>query len=51
MDPIGVLALVVVVLAPGVRKVLDSVAYRNRARGQAEIIRARRGNALVERRR
>ncbi|MEU9321906.1 hypothetical protein [Streptomyces sp. NPDC048295] len=35
-------ALLVLLLAPSLKKLLNSVAYRNRARGKAEIIRAKR---------
>ncbi|WP_157869471.1 hypothetical protein [Streptomyces hirsutus] len=32
----------ILLLVPSLKKLLDSVAYRNRARGKAEIIRAER---------
>lgn len=40
MEILGFLMAVLAPLAMGVTKVLDSMAYRNRARGRAEIIRA-----------
>ncbi|MEU6996006.1 hypothetical protein ABZ953_35805 [Streptomyces sp. NPDC046465] len=43
MELFAVVAAAVMFLVPGVRALLDSVAYRNRARGMAEIIRAERG--------
>jgi hypothetical protein len=36
-------ALVLLLLVPSMRKLLNSLAYRIRARGKAEIIRAERG--------
>lgn len=45
------LMVVLVPLALGVRKVLESVAYRTRARGKAEVIRAERGLAPSRRER
>ncbi|MEW2162602.1 hypothetical protein AB0912_06335 [Streptomyces sp. NPDC007084] len=42
MEVFGVVAMVAVLLLPSLRKLLDSVAFRNRARGKAEIIRAER---------
>jgi hypothetical protein len=38
----GTVALVLLLLVPSLSKLLDSVAYRIRARGKAEIIRAER---------
>ncbi|MEV7192519.1 hypothetical protein AB0N81_12065 [Streptomyces sp. NPDC093510] len=43
MELFGIVAVVVLLLVPSLKKLLDSVAYRNRARGRAEIIRAERG--------
>ncbi|MGA4844044.1 hypothetical protein [Streptomyces sp. G45] len=43
MELAGIALLVAGALIPGVTKLLDSVAYRNRARGRAVIIRARGG--------
>lgn len=43
VELVGILVLVVVLLVPSVRKLIDSAAYRNRAKGKAEIIRAERG--------
>ncbi|MDX2404062.1 hypothetical protein NJO91_13125 [Streptomyces microflavus] len=42
----GVVAVLVLLLVPSLQKLLNSVAYRNRARGQAEIIRARHSAQL-----
>ncbi|GGU44853.1 hypothetical protein [Streptomyces violascens] len=42
MDVVGVVAGVALLLVPSVKKLLDSVAYRNRARGKAEVIYAQR---------
>ncbi|WP_216586869.1 hypothetical protein [Streptomyces brasiliscabiei] len=42
MDVADVVALLLVMLAPGVGKLIDSVACRNRARARAVVIRARR---------
>lgn len=39
---IGVVVFVVVLFAPALRSVLKSIAYRNRAAGKANVIRARR---------
>ncbi|WBB63275.1 hypothetical protein O7599_12400 [Streptomyces sp. WMMC500] len=44
MELLGILMAVTVPLALGITKLLDSLAYRNRARGRAEIIRAERGH-------
>ena len=41
MEFVAIGLFVAAVLAPGIRSLLESVAYRNRARGKAEIIRAR----------
>lgn len=41
MEFVAIALFAVAVLVPGIRSLLDSVAYRNRARGKAEIIRAR----------
>lgn len=43
MEVAGIVALVLLLLVPSLRKLLNSVAYRIRARGKAEIIRAERG--------
>ena len=45
MEVAGIVALVSLLLVPSLRKLLNSVAYRIRARGKAEIIRAERGGA------
>ncbi|WP_416969386.1 hypothetical protein [Streptomyces sp. 4F14] len=42
MEVAGIVALVLLLLVPSLSKLLDSVAYRIRARGKAEIIRAER---------
>jgi len=39
----GIVMLVLLLLVPSLSKLLNSVAYRIRARGKAEIIRAERG--------
>ncbi|MEU5327358.1 hypothetical protein [Streptomyces parvus] len=41
MESFGVVAVLVLLLVPNLQKLLESLAYRNRARGKAEIIRAR----------
>ncbi|MEU0843955.1 hypothetical protein ABZ370_31385 [Streptomyces sp. NPDC005962] len=41
MELFGIVVGVVLLLVPSLKKLLDSVAYRNRARGKAEIIRAK----------
>lgn len=43
MEVAGTVALVLLLLVPSLSKLLNSVAYRIRARGKAEIIRAERG--------
>ena len=43
MEFAAIALTVVTVLLPGIKGLLDSVAYRNRAWGKAEIIRAKRG--------
>ncbi|MEV1082007.1 hypothetical protein AB0I98_27785 [Streptomyces sp. NPDC050211] len=43
MEVVGIVALVILLLVPSLKKLLNSVAYRIRARGKAEIIRAERG--------
>lgn len=42
------LAMMVLLLIPGLNKLLESAAYRNRARGKAEVIRARRSAGLPQ---
>ncbi|MFJ7528031.1 hypothetical protein ACIQ1S_24265 [Streptomyces griseus] len=46
METFGVVAVLALLLVPSLQKLLDSVAYRNRARGRAEIIRARHSAQL-----
>ncbi|MFB7481930.1 hypothetical protein ACFUEM_25285 [Streptomyces anulatus] len=46
METFGVVAVLVLLLVPSLQKLLDSLAYRNRARGKAEIIRARHSAQL-----
>ncbi|WP_339151332.1 hypothetical protein WID27_00880 [Streptomyces sp. F41] len=46
MEIFGVVAVLVLLLVPSLQKLLNSVAYRNRARGRAEIIRARHSAQL-----
>ncbi|MFE9018081.1 hypothetical protein ACFYNL_05810 [Streptomyces sp. NPDC007808] len=41
MEFVAIALFVAAVLAPGIRSLLDSMAYRHRARGKAEIIRAK----------
>ncbi|MFE7268008.1 hypothetical protein ACFU9B_39390 [Streptomyces sp. NPDC057592] len=43
MEIVSAVLMGIGILLPSMKKLLDSMAYRNRARGQAEIIRARRG--------
>ncbi len=43
MEVAGIVALVLLLLVPSLKKLLNSVAYRIRARDKAEIIRAERG--------
>lgn len=43
MEVAGAVLFLIVILAPSVTKLIDSVAYRNKARGRAEVIRAQRG--------
>lgn len=43
MEVAGIVVVVLLLLVPSFRKLLNSVAYRIRARGKAEIIRAERG--------
>ncbi|MGW3835731.1 hypothetical protein [Streptomyces microflavus] len=47
MELFDVVAVLALLLVPSLRKLLDSVAYRNRARGRAEIVRAR-GSAQLQ---
>ncbi|MEI5101804.1 hypothetical protein RB200_28940 [Streptomyces sp. PmtG] len=49
MEFVGIALLVAGVLLPSVTKLLDSVAYRNRARGRAVIIRAERASGPAAR--
>lgn len=49
MEFAAIALFVAAVLVPGIKRLLDSLAYRNRARGKAEIIRAKRaGQDVVE---
>ncbi|MFF1320647.1 hypothetical protein ACFVZZ_14620 [Streptomyces chartreusis] len=48
MELLGILMVVLVPLTLGVTRMLDSIAYRIRARGRAEIIRAEHGLGLSE---
>jgi hypothetical protein len=48
VEILGILMAVIVPLVPGVTKWLDSMSYRNRARGRAEIIRAEHGLRLLK---
>ncbi|MFC4467754.1 hypothetical protein ACFPH6_25030 [Streptomyces xiangluensis] len=41
MEGLGVLLLVLAVLVPSITKLINSVAYRIRAKGKAEILRAK----------
>lgn len=43
MEVAGTVLFLIVIIAPSLRKLIDSVAYRNRAHGRAEVIRAQRG--------
>ncbi|WP_406442499.1 hypothetical protein OHB00_40320 [Streptomyces sp. NBC_00631] len=49
MEVAGTVALVLLLLVPSLSKLLNSVAYRVRARGKAEIIRAERGGEPARR--
>lgn len=49
MEIAAALVMGIGVLIPSVKKLLDSMAYRHRARGRAELIRAR-GNRETQRR-
>ncbi|MFJ3672734.1 hypothetical protein ACIPSE_40375 [Streptomyces sp. NPDC090106] len=40
MDVAGAVLFLIVIIAPSLGKLIDSVAYRNRASGRAEVIRA-----------
>jgi hypothetical protein len=51
VEILGVLIMMVLLLIPGLNKLLESVAYRNRAQGKAEVIRARRSAELPPARR
>ncbi|ELP61517.1 hypothetical protein PV735_32075 [Streptomyces turgidiscabies] len=42
MEVTGVMLLLIVLLAPGFKNLLKSVAYRIRAAGKADVIRAKR---------
>lgn len=46
MDTFDVMAVLVLLLVPSLQKLLDSVVYRSRARGKAEIIRAKHSARL-----
>ncbi|GHE92715.1 hypothetical protein [Streptomyces fumanus] len=49
MELLGILMVVLVHLTLGVTHMLDSMAFRIRARGTAEIIRAEHGSGLSDR--
>lgn len=42
MGFVGILVLVILLVAPSVKQLVDSVAFRIRAQGRAEVIRAQR---------
>ncbi|GGO60068.1 MULTISPECIES: hypothetical protein [Streptomyces] len=46
MGFVGILVLVILLVAPGVKQLLDSFAFRIRAQGRAEVIRAQRAGAV-----
>ncbi|MFJ9979296.1 hypothetical protein [Streptomyces cyaneofuscatus] len=47
MELFDVVAVLALLFVPSLQKLLDSVAYRNRSRGRAEIVRAR-GSAPLQ---
>ncbi|WP_406130693.1 hypothetical protein [Streptomyces sp. NBC_00989] len=50
MEVASAVLFLIVILAPSLKKLIDSVAYRNKACGRAEVIRAQRGTEPRSRR-